>query len=137
MTALAAADVTVALDHTQVVKTVSCAVRSGGWLALLGPNGAGKSTLIRAIAGLVAYTGTVTLDAVDTRALNARERAKIIAYVPQEPVLPPDLTVIQYVTLGRTPHLGYLAAPGRHDRERARAAMDRLDVTRFATRASV
>ena len=134
MTTLAAADVTVALDHTQVVKTVSCAVHSGGWLALLGPNGAGKSTLIRAIAGLVAYTGTITLDAVDTRTMNARERAKVIAYVPQEPVLPPDLTVAQYVLLGRTPHLGYLATPGRHDRERARAAMDRLDVTRFAAR---
>ena len=134
VTALAAADVTVALDRTQVVKTVSCAVRSGGWLALLGPNGAGKSTLIRAIAGLVAYSGTVTLDAVDARTMSARERAKAIAYVPQEPVLPPDLTVGQYVTLGRTPHLGYLATPGRHDRERARAAMERLDVARFATR---
>lgn len=134
VTALAAADVTVALDHTQVVKTVSCAVHSGGWLALIGPNGAGKSTLIRAIAGLVAYTGTVMLDAVDTQAMNARERAKVIAYVPQEPVLPPDLTVAQYVMLGRTPHLGYLATPGRHDRERARAAMERLDVTRFAAR---
>jgi len=134
VTTLAAADVTVALDHTQVVKTVSCAVHSGGWLALIGPNGAGKSTLIRAIAGLVAYTGTVTLDAVDTRTMNARERAKAIAYVPQEPVLPPDLTVAQYVMLGRTPHLGYLATPGRHDRERARAAMERLDVTRFAAR---
>jgi len=134
VTALAASDVTVALDRNQVVSTVSCAVRSGGWLALLGPNGAGKSTLIRAIAGLVAYTGTVTLDAVDTRTMNARERAKVIAYVPQEPVLPPDLTVGQYVLLGRTPHLGYLATPGRHDRERARAAMERLDVTRFAAR---
>jgi iron complex transport system ATP-binding protein len=134
VTALAAADVTVALDGTEVVKTVSCAVRSGGWLALLGPNGAGKSTLTRAIAGLVAYAGTITLDTVDARTLTARERAKVIAYVPQEPVLPPDLTVAEYVMLGRTPHLGYLAVPGRHDRARAHAAMDRLDVTRFAAR---
>ncbi len=58
----------------------------------------------------------------------------MLAYVPQEPVLPPDLTVAQYVLLGRTPHLGYLASPGRHDRERAAAAMDRLDVTRLARR---
>ena len=95
---------------------VSCAVDGGGWLALIGPNGAGKSTLIRAMAGLVPYGGTVTLDAVDAQAMKAKERARLLAYVPQEPMLPPDLTVEQYVMLGRTPHLGYLATPGRHDR---------------------
>lgn len=134
MTDLAAVDVTVTLDRTPVVNSVSCAVSGGGWLALIGPNGAGKSTLIRAMAGLVAYGGTVTLDAVDTRAMKAKERARMIAYVPQEPTLPPDLTVEQYVLLGRTPHLGYLATPGRHDRERVRSALARLDVTKFAQR---
>ena len=134
MTDLAAVDVTVALDRTPVLNSVSCAVSGGGWLALIGPNGAGKSTLIRAMAGLVAYGGTVTLDEVDMRAMKAKERARVLAYVPQEPTLPPDLTVEQYVLLGRTPHLGYLATPGRHDRERARSAMARLDVTKFAQR---
>jgi iron complex transport system ATP-binding protein len=134
VTDLAAVDVTVALDRTPVLNSVSCAVSGGGWLALIGPNGAGKSTLIRAMAGLVAYGGTVTLDAVDTRAMKAKERARVLAYVPQEPTLPPDLTVEQYVLLGRTPHLGYLATPGRHDRERVRSAMARLDVTKFAQR---
>jgi len=134
VTALAAVDVTVALDRTPVINSVSCAVSGGGWLALIGPNGAGKSTLIRAMAGLVAYGGTVTLDAVDTRAMKVKERARMLAYVPQEPTLPPALTVEQYVLLGRTPHLGYLATPGRHDRERVRSAMARLDVTKFAQR---
>ena len=134
MTDLAAVDVTVALDRTPVLNAVSCAVRSGGWLALIGPNGAGKSTLIRAMAGLVRYAGKITLDTVDASTMKPKERARLLAYVPQEPVLPPDLTVAQYVMLGRTPHLGYLAAPGRQDRERASAAMDRLDVTRFAQR---
>ena len=134
MTDLAAVDVTVALDRTPVINSVSCAVSGGGWLALIGPNGAGKSTLIRAMAGLVAYGGTVTLDAIDTRAMKAKERARMLAYVPQEPTLPPALTVEQYVLLGRTPHLGYLATPGRHDRERVRSAMARLDVTKFAQR---
>jgi iron complex transport system ATP-binding protein len=134
VTDLAAVDVTVALDRTPVINSVSCAVSGGGWLALIGPNGAGKSTLIRAMAGLVAYGGTVTLDTVDTRAMKAKERARMLAYVPQEPTLPPALTVEQYVLLGRTPHLGYLATPGRHDRERVRSAMARLDVTKFAQR---
>lgn len=134
MTDLAAAGVSVTLDRARVLDQVSCAVASGGWLALIGPNGSGKSTLVRALAGLVRHAGTVTLDAVDIQAMKAKERARLLAYVPQEPTLPPDLTVAQYVMLGRTPHLGYLAAPGRRDRERARSAMARLDVTRFAER---
>jgi iron complex transport system ATP-binding protein len=134
VTDLAAVDVTVTLDRTQVVKAVSCAVKGGGWLALIGPNGAGKSTLIRAMAGLVPYGGTITLDAVDAKTMKGKQRARTLAYVPQEPTLPPGLTVEQYVMLGRTPHLGYLATPGRHDRERVRAAMARLDVTQFAQR---
>jgi iron complex transport system ATP-binding protein len=128
------ADVSVTLDRARVLDAVSCAVSGGGWLALIGPNGAGKTTLIRAMAGLVPYAGTVTVGAAEARAMRPRERARLVAYVPQEPVLPPDLTVEQYVLLGRTPHLGYLALPGRHDRRRALAAMERLDVARFAAR---
>jgi iron complex transport system ATP-binding protein len=134
MTSMAAAGVSVTLDRTPILRTVSCAVAGGGWLALIGPNGAGKSTLIRAMAALIPYTGTITLGQADARAMKPRDRARTLAYVPQEPVLPPDLTVTQYVMLGRTPHLGYLAVPGRHDRERAGAAMERLDVGRFANR---
>ena len=134
MTALAVRELAVTLDGNPVVRGVSCAAAAGGWLSLIGPNGAGKSTLIRAVAGLVPYQGAVLLDGTDIRSLRARDRARLIGYVPQEPVLPPDMTVGQYVLLGRTPHLGYLSVPGRHDRERAAAAMDRLDVARFAAR---
>ena len=134
MTALAVRELTVTLDGNPVVRGVSCATVPGGWLSLIGPNGAGKSTLIRAVAGLVPYQGAVLLDGADIRALRPRARARLIAYVPQEPVLPPDMTVEQYVLLGRTPHLGYLSTPGRHDRAAAAAALGRLDAARFAAR---
>jgi iron complex transport system ATP-binding protein len=134
VTALAVQELTVSLDRTPVLRGVTCTAGAGGWLALIGPNGAGKSTLIRAAAGLVAYEGAIRLDGTDVRSLRLRDRARLMAYVPQEPVLPPDMTVEQYVLLGRTPHLGYLGGPGRHDRERAAAALERLDVARFAGR---
>jgi cobalamin transport system ATP-binding protein len=134
MTALAANGLTVKLDGTPVVRDVTWGMASGRWLSLIGPNGAGKSTLLRAVAGLVPYEGTIAADGAEVRTLKSRERARLIAYVPQEPVLPPDMTVFQYVLLGRTPHLGYLGAPGLHDRTRATAAMERLDIARFAGR---
>ncbi|WP_084704511.1 ABC transporter ATP-binding protein [Phaeacidiphilus oryzae] len=134
----AALDVTaldVDLDRAPVVRDVSCSVAPGGWLALIGPNGAGKSTLLRAVAGLVRRRGgTVLVDGGDLGRLRPRERARLIGYVPQTPVLPPDLTVREYVLLGRTPHLGYLANPGERDRSAVERTLDALDLARFADR---
>ena len=42
MNAIAVHDLGVDLDRTPILREVSCAVGSGGWLALLGPNGSGK-----------------------------------------------------------------------------------------------
>ncbi|MEY9877249.1 iron complex transport system ATP-binding protein [Streptacidiphilus sp. MAP12-33] len=122
------------LDRTPVVRELSGAVAQGGWLALIGPNGAGKSTALRAVAGLIPHRGTVLVDGTDVSALRTRERARLIAYVPQAPLLPPDMTVRDYVLLGRTPHLGYLASPGDRDRETAARTLDELDLTSFAGR---
>ena len=135
MNAIMVHDVAVGLDRTTILREVSCAVASGSWLALLGPNGSGKTTLLRAIAGLIPYRGTVTLGpAADAGSLRARQRARLIAYVPQAPTLPPDMRVTDYVLLGRTPHLSYLAGPGRADRDAAARAADLLDVARFGAR---
>jgi iron complex transport system ATP-binding protein len=139
MNAIAVHDLGVDLDRTPILREVSCTVGSGGWLALLGPNGSGKTTLLRAIAGLIPYRGTVTVDgpaadAGSLRTLRPRERARLIAYLPQAPTLPPDMKVTDYVLLGRTPHLSYRAGPGRADREAAARAAGLLDVTRFSER---
>ena len=56
------AGVTVELGGRPVVDGVDLTVSEGEWVALIGPNGAGKTTLLRAIARLVAYRGSVSLD---------------------------------------------------------------------------
>ena len=136
MSALAGRDLRVLLGRrggVPVVDGVSLEVAAGGWLAVIGPNGAGKSTLLKAIAGLLPYQGTVTFDpppAGRTR----RDLARLLAYVAQQPILPPDVSVREYVLLGRTPYLGYLGTPGRGDREVADAALARLELDGLAGR---
>ncbi len=124
-----------------VVRDVSLEAAAGEWLALIGPNGAGKSSLLRATAGLVAHTGTVSLAPAPTtgggssrRSRQHRARARSVAYVAQQPVLPPGMTVAEYVLLGRTAHLGWLRAEGRADRRAAAAVLERLDLARFGAR---
>jgi iron complex transport system ATP-binding protein len=126
--------VAVTLGGRAVVDGVTLAVDRGGWLMVIGPNGAGKSTLLRALAGLLAHSGTITLDGTEPRSLAARARARLLALVPQSPLLPADMTVAEYVLLGRTAHLGPLGRPGAGDRRAAAEAVDRLDLGGLAAR---
>jgi iron complex transport system ATP-binding protein len=117
----------VALDGAWVVEEVGFALEDGGWLGLIGPNGAGKTTLLRAVAGLVPYAGSIRIEGEEVSSLGRREAARRVAVVPQIPVIPPDTTVLEYVVLGRTPHLGYAGSPGPRDVVAARSALARLD----------
>ena len=114
-------------DH-EVVCGVDLELGPGEWLGIIGPNGAGKSTLLRSIVGLADFLGTVALG--DGRVPGAVD----VALVPQFPVLPKGMTVAEYVLLGRTAHLGWLARESQADREIVSSVLCRLDLTAFADR---
>jgi iron complex transport system ATP-binding protein len=132
--AIALAEVSIELGGARVVDSVSAVVEEGEWVALIGPNGAGKTTLLRAIAGLVPAQGRIEVAGEPAGALGRRRLARRVALVPQTPLMPPEMTVAEYVLLGRTPHLGYLGGEGRSDLEAADRALARLDLSRFAGR---
>jgi len=132
--AIETVDVSVSLGGAEVVRDVSLAVERGEWLALIGPNGAGKTTTLRALAGLVPYEGSITIDGRPLATMTRRDAAKLLAVVPQAPQTPNDLTVTEYVLLGRTAHIGYFSSESRRDRRAADRAMTRLGVRQFAER---
>ncbi len=131
---IALAGIEVRLGGVRVVDGVSLRVPDGRWTILIGPNGAGKTSLLRAFAGLVPHAGSVTLDGRELSRLGARERGRAVAVVPQRPVLPPAMTVAEYVALGRTPHLGYLGRAGLGDRRAVDEAVERLALEPLAAR---
>jgi len=126
--------VAASLGGREVVHDVSCSLPTGGWLGVLGPNGAGKSTLLRAIAGLTEHRGTVSLDGRDTASMRRRDLAVRIALVPQKPTVPEGATVVDYVSLGRTPHIRYFGSVGRHDRDVVTEVLGALDLSEVAQR---
>jgi len=127
-------DLSVTLGRARVVRDVSAAVERGEWVTLIGPNGAGKTTILRALAGLVAFAGSILVEGRAVLTSTRRQIAREIALVPQSPQTPAELTVAEYVLLGRTPHIGYLATEGRHDRLAADHAIARLGLRPFAER---
>jgi len=134
VTPLAVEGLRVELDSAVVVDGLGLEVGEGEWLGIIGPNGAGKTTFLRAVAGLVAYAGSIRLLGDEVDGLGRRDVARRVAMVPQSPVIPPEMTVLEYVVIGRTPHLGYTGAPAARDVDACRAALARLDVAQLADR---
>jgi iron complex transport system ATP-binding protein len=134
VTALALERVSVTLGGARVVNQLSAHVEDGEWVALIGPNGAGKTTALRAVAGLVDFDGAVRILGDQTETLARKEVARRVALVPQVPLIPGNITVREYVLLGRTPHLGYFATERHVDQLAADAALEQLDLTAFAAR---
>ena len=127
-------DLWVRFGPLAAVRELSLRAESGGWTALIGPNGAGKTSALRALAGLVPYEGEVLVDGRDARQLGRRALARLVAFVPQKPETPPELTVAEYVLLGRTPHIPYFGGESRRDREAAAQALGRLELDGFGDR---
>jgi iron complex transport system ATP-binding protein len=127
-------DVCVDLGGSRIIDAISLAVASGGWLGVVGPNGAGKSTLLRSVVSDVPFTGSVSVDGASLASLDAKQRARLISYVPQRPVYPPGMSVFDFVLLGRTPHMGPLAAEQSKDIENVWDALGSLSIDSFADR---
>ncbi len=117
-----------------VLDNVTLGAGRNQWLGLLGPNGAGKSTLLRAIAGLVEHQGTILVNGRDPARMPRRERAREVAFVPQEPIMPEGMSVTEYVLLGRTPYLSFLGWETANDVRCARRAMEMLNLEELAER---
>ena len=108
-------------------------VASGEVTALIGPNAAGKSTLLRAVAGLVSATGSVTLDAVDLAGLDLAARSKRISFMPQALPAGVALSVLEGVlTALKAAPLDGRPLPRSELERRAFAALDRFGVANLA-----
>ena len=127
-------DLAVRFGNTEAVRDLSLEVVNDEWVMLIGPNGAGKTSVLRALCGLLPFDGVARVDGRDVHTFGRRELARLMAFAPQNPATPSELTVAEYVLLGRTPHLGYLGVDGRRDRKAVANALERLDLLPFAER---
>jgi iron complex transport system ATP-binding protein len=121
------------IDGRRIIDDVSVDFPARQWSAIIGRNGAGKTTLLRALCGLQPHTGTVTLDGIPVRRMNGKVRATTIAYAPQRPPLPVDISVREYIALGRH-RAARLFAPLPVDAPEVSRALLDVDLAHLADR---
>lgn len=134
MSSVDVAGVSVRYGDVAAVSDVSIHAATGEWVTLIGPNGAGKSTLLRTIVGEPPAEGSIRIGDTDVSEVRSRARGKLVAYVPQKPVFPQGLSVFDYVLLGRTPHMGWLASESRSDISEVWSSLASLELDPFASR---
>lgn len=136
-TLLALHDVTFRYDGNKepVLDGVSLEVAAGSVIALLGPNGSGKTTLLSLLLGrLDPESGEQTVLGQSAGSLDRRQRSRLIGLVPQRESYPYGFTVLQYVLLGRAPHLGMLESPSAADHRAARSALATAGIDQLSER---
>ncbi|MFJ7965308.1 ABC transporter ATP-binding protein [Streptomyces sp. NPDC096324] len=132
---LRATGLRLAYDNRTVVDGLDLVVPPGRITAIVGANACGKSTLLRALARLMTpRTGTVQLDGRALHSMPSRELAQRLGILPQSPVAPEGLTVVDLVNRGRSPHQTWWRQWSRADEEAVRAALAATGMTELADR---
>ena len=134
---LDARNMSVTLDGHEVLSDAGISVAPGEFVGLIGPNGAGKSTLLRSLVGLQSHSGAVTLDGSSFASLTPRERARRLAYLPQDRVIEWPMKVREIVALGRHPFRQGFARLNSADREAIGNALAAVDALAFAERSAL
>lgn len=125
--------VTFEADSRVLLQPLSLALPAGRVIALVGHNGSGKSTLLKLLARQQAPSrGSLRLSGTELGAWPAREFARRVAYLPQQPPSGTGMTVRELVALGRYPWHGALGRLRDADREMIERALQVTDTARFA-----
>jgi iron complex transport system ATP-binding protein len=117
-----------------VVCSVSLSLVPGAVTGIIGPNGSGKTTLLRLLGGILRpASGQILLDGrTPLGTLGRREIARQIANVPQNASNGSQLTVLEFVMQGRSPHLSRFGFEGVHDEEITLSALAMAQLTRHS-----
>jgi iron complex transport system ATP-binding protein len=120
--AAAARDVSVRIGDRQLV-------------ALTGPNGSGKSTLLKLMARVFKpRAGEVRFEDKPLAEWPAKEYARRVGYLPQDPDPAFPMTALDVVVSGRAPFLGRFAWESERDWEEAHRALSLCDADHLADR---
>jgi iron complex transport system ATP-binding protein len=102
---LKALNLSVGATETPVLSNIDLQILPGRILIVLGPNGSGKSTLLKTLGRqLPARGGSVQLNNENIQNLTAVTFARTVAYLPQSSASKINLSIYDYVSLGRSPH---------------------------------
>lgn len=119
----------------EVIKDVNMSVEEGDFVALIGSNGTGKSTLIKCVSGLLPLKrGEIEICGKPLSSMSSKERARLVAVVPQSYYVEYDFKVEDIVMMGRNPYLSFKEKESKKDYDIVKEAMEMTNTEVFRGR---
>jgi iron complex transport system ATP-binding protein len=132
---LSCSQLSVSYGRRRALNGFSLSMARGEIRALIGPNGSGKSTALQALAGLITPSqGKAEIDGATVATMSRRAIAKKLAFLPQQPTAPDEMTIAQLVRQGRFPHVGLFRSYDRKDEEAIEWALESTGLSALADR---
>lgn len=117
-TAIAVKQLSVTLGNRHILHDISLSIPMGKITTLIGPNGCGKSTLLRSMIGYISSPSEcVTIFDKPLSSYSQNKLARQMAFLPQVPNMPKDMTVEELVYCGRYPYQNWWKNTAKEDRE--------------------
>lgn len=132
---LSFAHVATGYGEKEVIKDVNMTVEEGDFVALIGSNGTGKSTLIKCVSGLLPLKrGEIEICGKSLSSMSNKERARLVAVVPQSYYVEYDFKVEDIVMMGRNPYLSFRERESTKDYDIVKEAMEMTNTEVFRGR---
>ncbi len=132
---LVADGVSLGYGEREVVSELTVRIPDDRVTVIVGPNACGKSTLLRGMARLLRpSSGAVLLDGRAIHQQPTRQVARTLGLLPQNPIAPEGVTVVDLVGRGRHPHQGAFRRWSREDEEAVTEALELTDTSGLADR---
>ncbi len=101
-------DICFTYETDMVLKHINMDITPNRVCFVMGNNGSGKTTLLKNLMGfLVPQTGKIKINNADISSFDRKALSRLVSYVPQAIHLNTDFSVIDYISLGRTPYMGF------------------------------
>lgn len=132
---LAAEHINAGYNHKTILSDISVTIPKNKISVILGANGCGKSTLLKTFARLLTpQNGQIVLDGKAVSEISSRKMAKTLGLLPQSPVVPDGIRVIDLVSRGRFPYRQFLKSMTKEDFAAVEEAMEIMGIKELADR---
>ncbi|MBM7569729.1 ABC transporter ATP-binding protein [Aquibacillus albus] len=135
MDALSTKSLTLGYGEENIISQLDLSIPKGEITVFIGSNGCGKSTLLRSLARLLKpQEGSIVLDGNDISSMSTKKVARKLAILPQAPVSPEGLTVLQLVKQGRYPYQNWFKQWSEQDESAIHSALEATGMLEYADR---
>lgn len=132
---LEAKNIIAGYDKRVILNKVSLSVPQEKITVIIGANACGKSTLLKTISRLIQPAeGQVLLDMKLIHEIPPKKLAQKLGLLPQSPIVPEGITVVDLVGRGRYPYQNFLKGTTRQDQEAVIEALEIMGITDIANR---